>query len=114
VPPASLAAAIAKYGKGQSTDDLAAAVSLLMENLEARLPPMAQVVPNLFRTERLYKEEVDTLFKKHHVGGLGQAGRPGAQRGDTLARGHSLGLHWQPAGSSSAPAASQRPCRAAS
>jgi hypothetical protein len=62
------AAAIAKYGKGQSTDDLALAVELLFErNLLPRLNPMAALVSNDFRTERLYTEEVDMLLKQHQV-----------------------------------------------
>ena len=50
---------MAKYGKGQSTDDLGLAVEMLFErNLMPRLPPQAQLVTNDFRTERLYTEEV--------------------------------------------------------
>jgi hypothetical protein len=65
------AAAIAKYGKGQSTDDLALAVELLFErNLLPRLNPMAAQVSNDFRTERLYTEEVDLLLKQHQVSRL--------------------------------------------
>jgi hypothetical protein len=61
-------AAIAKYGKGQSTDDLALAVELLFErNLLPRLNPMATLVSNDFRTERLYTEEVDLVLKQHQV-----------------------------------------------
>ena len=61
--------AIAKYGKGQATDDLAAAVGMLFErNLEARLPLMARLAPNDFRSERMYTEEVDALLKRHQVG----------------------------------------------
>lgn len=60
--------AISKYGKGQETDDLATAVELLIQrNMVGRLPLMAKVVPNDFRTERLYTEEVDLLLKKHQV-----------------------------------------------
>lgn len=63
-----LSSAIAKYGKGQSTDDLALAVELLFErNLLPRMPPMALLVSNNFRTERLYTEEVDLLLKQHQV-----------------------------------------------
>jgi hypothetical protein len=52
-------AALAKYGKGQATDDLGMAVELLFErNLLPRLPPQAQLDTNEFRTERLYAEEV--------------------------------------------------------
>jgi hypothetical protein len=43
---------------------------LLARNLEARLPPMARLVPNDFRTERLYTEEVDMLLKKHQARGF--------------------------------------------
>jgi hypothetical protein len=51
--------ALAKYGKGQSTDDLGLAVEMLFErNLLPRLPPQAQINTNDFRTERLYMEEV--------------------------------------------------------
>lgn len=54
--------ALAKYGKGQSTDDLALAVEMMIErNLLPRLPPQAQIVTNEFRTERLYTEEVRRL-----------------------------------------------------
>lgn len=57
--PCTACAALAKYGKGQSTDDLALAVEMLIErNLIPRLPPQAQLVSNAFRTERLYTEEV--------------------------------------------------------
>jgi hypothetical protein len=77
VPPC---AAIAKYGKGQETDDLARAVQLLMErHLEARLPPMAKVVPNDFRQSRMYTEEVDVLLKRHQVRWL--SGDWGVRRG---------------------------------
>jgi hypothetical protein len=63
VPPCRLCcdvyAALAKYGKGQSTDDLAEAVEMMIErNLLPRLPPEAQLSTNDFRTERLYTEEV--------------------------------------------------------
>jgi hypothetical protein len=51
--------ALAKYGKGQRTDDLAQAVEMMIErNLLPRLPPQAQINTNNFRTERLYTEEV--------------------------------------------------------
>lgn len=61
-------AGIAKYGKGQATDDIATAVSMLFElNILPNVVPAAQVVSNTFRTERLYTEEVDTLLKKHQV-----------------------------------------------
>lgn len=58
--------AIAKYGKGQATDDLATAVEHLFErNLLPRLAPQAQLVANDFRSGRFYNEEVDLLLKKH-------------------------------------------------
>lgn len=61
IPSQLVRAALAKYGKGQATDDLAMALELLFErNLLPRLPPQAQVVTNDFRTERLYAEEVRT------------------------------------------------------
>lgn len=61
-------AALAKYGKGQSTNDLGLAVELMFErNLLPRLSPMALLVSNDFRTERLYTEEVDMLLKQHQV-----------------------------------------------
>ncbi|GIL66635.1 hypothetical protein Vafri_20126 [Volvox africanus] len=60
--------AIAKYGKGQQTDDLATAVTLLIErNILPNLVPGALHNSNTFRTERLYNEEVDQVFKKHSV-----------------------------------------------
>lgn len=63
--PLNLAAALAKYGKGQATDNLGMAVELLFErNLLPRLPPQAQIVTNDFRTERLYAEEVRTACQR--------------------------------------------------
>lgn len=63
-----MCAGLAKYGKGQATDDLAEAVDMLFERcLLPKLPPPALQVSNDFRTERLYNEEVDVLFKKHQV-----------------------------------------------
>ncbi|KXZ56071.1 hypothetical protein GPECTOR_2g953 [Gonium pectorale] len=60
--------AIAKYGKGQATDDLATAVTMLIEkNIIPNLVSGALVNSNSFRTERLYNEEVDLVFKKHSV-----------------------------------------------
>ena len=59
-------AALAKYGKGQATDDLATAVEMLFErNILPRLGGQALLASNDFRTERLYTEEVDLLLKKH-------------------------------------------------
>lgn len=63
--PLNWSAALAKYGKGQATDDLAMAVELLFErNLLPRLPPQAQIVTNDFRMERLYAEEVRTACQR--------------------------------------------------
>lgn len=62
----TVAAALAKYGKGQSTDDLGMAVEMFLErNLVPRLPPQAQLVCNDFRTERLYSEEVGWDCPRH-------------------------------------------------
>lgn len=56
-PPAC--AAIAKYGKGQVTDDLGTAVTMLVEkNIIPNLVPGALLNSNTFRSERLYNEEV--------------------------------------------------------
>lgn len=70
--------AIAKYGKGQATDDLATAVEMLFErNLTTRLPLMARVSANDFRAERMYTEEVDLLLRKHQVGAAGRGAEGG-------------------------------------
>ncbi len=54
-------AAIAKYGKGQATDDLPTAVAMLVErNILPNLVPGAMLSSNAFRTERLYHEEVSS------------------------------------------------------
>jgi hypothetical protein len=61
-------AALAKYGKGQATDDIAVAVRMILENnIVANLPAPAAIVTNDFRTGRLYCEEVDLLLKRHAV-----------------------------------------------
>ncbi|KAJ9524025.1 hypothetical protein QJQ45_022487, partial [Haematococcus lacustris] len=61
-------AGIAKYGKGQATEDVAEAVRLLLQNnIMANLPPAARHVSNDFRLNRLYTEEVDLLLKRHQV-----------------------------------------------
>lgn len=61
-------AGIAKYGKGQATDDVATAVRMLLEqNLDANMPPAARHRANDFRNERLYTEEVDLVLKRHQV-----------------------------------------------
>jgi hypothetical protein len=61
-------AGLAKYGKGIATDDVATAVRMLLEeNVVPNLPPCAACVPNAFREQRLYAEEVDMLFKRHAV-----------------------------------------------
>jgi hypothetical protein len=50
-------------------------VELLFErNLLPRLNPMAALVSNDFRTERLYTEEVDLLLKQHQVSPQDAAG----------------------------------------
>lgn len=60
--------ALAKYGKGQATDDVAEAVRMLMEkNIIPNLPAGGALVTNDFRTQRLYNEDVDLIFKKHQV-----------------------------------------------
>eukprot|EP00198_Chlamydomonas_reinhardtii_P003541 XP_001692877.1 flagellar associated protein [Chlamydomonas reinhardtii] len=60
--------AISKYGKGQATDDLPTAVTMLLEkNIIPNLVPGAVIQSNTFRSERLYHEEVDLVFKKHSV-----------------------------------------------
>ena len=61
-------AAISKYGKGQATDSVAEAVRMLMtQNLVPNLSPGGRLISNDFRTERLYCEEVDLLYKRHAV-----------------------------------------------
>ncbi|PNH02618.1 hypothetical protein TSOC_011369, partial [Tetrabaena socialis] len=50
--------AIAKYGKGQVTDDLPTAVAMMIEkNIIPHLVPGAVLNSNTFRNERLYNEE---------------------------------------------------------
>ena len=62
------ASGIAKYGKGQLTDDIAEAVAHLFEkNILPNMGPASMVVPNSFRIERLYSQEVDALLRKHQV-----------------------------------------------
>ena len=52
--------------QGQQTENVAAAVQMLVQqNLVAGVRPVALTSPNTFRTERLYTEEVDLLYKKH-------------------------------------------------
>jgi hypothetical protein len=64
----SVLAALAKYGKGQATDDVPTSVRLLLdENLLPNLPPIAVTDPNTFRTDRMYCEDVDLVLKKHSV-----------------------------------------------
>lgn len=59
-------AALAKYGKGQETDDVVEAVeSLIKRNIVANQPPAAAMTSNQFRNERLYNEEVDVCLKKN-------------------------------------------------
>ncbi|DBA81483.1 TPA: hypothetical protein ACH3X1_007263 [Trebouxia sp. C0004] len=60
--------AVAKYGKAQQTESVATAVQMLCEqNLMPGVRAVALTAPNTFRTERLYTEEVDLLYKKHLV-----------------------------------------------
>jgi len=92
--------AIAKYGKGQTTDDLGVAVELLFErNLIPRLPAMATLVSNDFRTQRLYTEEVDMLFKQHQAR-TGKCAHFAMKHDDACHHPHvggSPGVHLQPA-----------------
>jgi hypothetical protein len=57
--------ALAKYGKGQSTANVITAVEMLIvENILPNIPGAATVDNNWFRRERLYFEEVDTVYKR--------------------------------------------------
>ena len=52
--------------QGQQTESVAAAVQMLVQqNLSSGVRPVALISPNTFRTDRLYTEEVDLLYKKH-------------------------------------------------
>ena len=52
--------------QGQQTDNVATAIQMLVQqNLAPGIRPIALTSPNAFRTERLYTEEVDLLYKKH-------------------------------------------------
>ena len=54
--------------QGQQTESVATAVQMLAEqNLMAGVRSVALTAPNTFRTDRLYTEEVDLLYKKHLV-----------------------------------------------
>ena len=54
--------------QGQQTESAATAIQMLAEqNLAPNIRPIALTSPNAFRTERLYTEEVDVLYKKHLV-----------------------------------------------
>lgn len=54
--------------QGQQTDSVATAIQMLaVQNLALGIRPIALTSPNAFRTERLYTEEVDLLYKKHLV-----------------------------------------------
>mmetsp|Transcript_30148 Transcript_30148/g.41742 ORF Transcript_30148/g.41742 Transcript_30148/m.41742 type:complete len:249 (+) Transcript_30148:2-748(+) len=58
--------AAGKYGRDVGNLDLCAAFSQLIENnLLPNIPPVALTDNNVFRTERLYKEHVDDVYKKH-------------------------------------------------
>jgi len=59
-------AAILKFAKNGKATDLAAAVDqLFRENILPNVKEEALSPPNDFRKERLYREDVDSLFKKH-------------------------------------------------
>ena len=52
--------------QGQSTESVASAIQMLAEqNLVTGVRPLALTAPNSFRSDRLYTEEVDLLYKKH-------------------------------------------------
>ena len=54
--------------QGQQTDSVATAIQMLADqNLATGVRSVALTLPNTFRTERLYTEEVDLLYKKHLV-----------------------------------------------
>jgi hypothetical protein len=54
--------------QAQQTESVATAVQMLCEqNLMPGVRSVALTAPNTFRTERLYTEEVDLLYKKHLV-----------------------------------------------
>jgi hypothetical protein len=59
--------AIAKYGKGIATSSPAEAVDLLIKQIDEKVAPAARTNLNLFRTNRLYCEQVDDLYKKHEA-----------------------------------------------
>jgi hypothetical protein len=60
--------AIAKFGKGIATSSPAEAVEMLMkQHIESKVAPAARVDLNWFRTNHLYCEPVDELFKKHEA-----------------------------------------------
>lgn len=56
--------AVAKYGKGQATDDVSDAVDILAErSIQPCLCPEAALDANVFRRERLYCEEVAEVLE---------------------------------------------------
>lgn len=60
--------AIAKYGKGTATSSPTEAIEMLLkQHLEDKVAPAARVDLNWFRTNHLYCEPVDELFKKHEA-----------------------------------------------
>jgi hypothetical protein len=60
--------AIAKLGKGLGTWSPAEAVDMLVTlHIDPHVSPAAKTDLNSFRTNRLYCEEVDELFKKHEA-----------------------------------------------
>lgn len=60
--------AISKYGKGIATSSPSEALDMLLkQHLESKVAPAARVDLNWFRTNHLYCEPVDELFKKHEA-----------------------------------------------
>ena len=60
--------AIAKYGKSTATSSPTEAIEMLLkQHLEDKVAPAARVDLNWFRTNHLYCEPVDELFKKHEA-----------------------------------------------
>ena len=58
--------AINKYGKGVLTVNIAEALDkMFQDNIVPNVKPKAKYDPNSFRTERLYNEDVDNVFKKN-------------------------------------------------
>ena len=65
--------AIAKFGRGQETDDVSDSIDILAErNLRPCLCPEALIEPNDFREARLYCEEVAEIYEMNEVRGAVQ------------------------------------------